>query len=264
MKKNRFSLPFNLLQFFALSWTIPAFYLVLTGPTAVSRGVGNFLYGMVALLIAVDIYRQRSKLTQFALRWRVSWLDILIFFGALGSAWITQPPWSVLEWLLRLGFCGIVLIRLTQLLARWLAPHHLLQVLCLSAVLLAIAGGGFYWLEPQVLTYADGLWLAFITGATVGYGDLVPSTPASRIFAIFIVLFGYAVFSVVTASISALFISEDEKHFEKELHADIGELRKEIASLREEMLQSRTVTAVDPELQGNPPVKKSRVKVEFS
>ena len=75
----------------------------------------------------------------------------------------------------------------------------------------------------------------FTTGATVGYGDLVPSTPASRIFAVFVVLLGYAVFSVVTASIVALFVGEDEKRFEKELHADIRSLRKEVAALRSEL-----------------------------
>jgi voltage-gated potassium channel len=119
-----------------------------------------------------------------------------------------------------------------------MAPRHLLQILGISTGLMAIARAGFYWLEPKVLTYADGLWLAFITGATVGYGDLVPSTPASRIFAVFIVLLGYAIFSVVTASIAALFVGEDEKRFEKELHADIRSLRGEIAALRQEMHDS--------------------------
>ena len=123
------------------------------------------------------------------------------------------------------------------MLARLVVPHHLFQVLAFAVLLLAVAGGGFYWLEPKVLTYADGLWLAFITGATVGYGDLVPSTPAARIFAVFIVLLGYALFSIVTASIAALFVSEDEKRFEKELHADIRSLRADIAALRSELHQ---------------------------
>jgi voltage-gated potassium channel len=63
----------------------------------------------------------------------------------------------------------------------------------------------------------------------------VPSTHASRIFAVFIVLLGYAIFSVITASIAALFVGEDEKHFQQELHADIRALRQEITSLRNEL-----------------------------
>ena len=161
--------------------------------------------------------------------------DLVILVGALASAWPSASPWGEPEWVLRLGLSGVVFIRLASMLARLVAPHHLFQVLAFAVVLLAIAGGGFYWLEPRVLTYGDGLWLAFITGATVGYGDLVPSTPAARIFAVFIVLLGYAVFSVVTASIAALFVSEDEKRFEKALHADIRSLREEIAALRSEL-----------------------------
>lgn len=233
MKKIRSSRPISFLQALALSLSIPAFYLVLTGPAGGYRIAGSVLYIAVAVMIAADIAMFRSRPRHVPPPWRASLIELIILAGALASAWVTQLPWSVTEWVLRLGFCAIVFAQLTQLVARWLAPHHLLQVLVLSSLLLALAGGGFYWLEPKVLSYADGLWLAFTTGATVGYGDLVPSTPASRIFAVFIVLFGYAVFSVVTASISALFVSEDEKGFEKELHADIVSLRKEIALLHQ-------------------------------
>ncbi len=239
MKKPNLSGPLRPVLFTALALSIPAFYLVLTGSTSTYRSIGNLLYGVTAILMAIDIGMQRRQPRHTLSLWNAPSLDIVIFWGALASAWPTDPPWPLIEWLLRLGFCVIVFIRLAKLLAKWVAPHHLFQVLGIAIVLLAIAGGGFYWLEPKVLTYADGLWLAFITGATVGYGDLVPSTPASRIFAIFIVLLGYAVFSVVTASIAALFVSEDEKRFEKELHADIRSLREEIAALRGELNRSQ-------------------------
>jgi len=94
-----------------------------------------------------------------------------------------------------------------------------------------IAGAGFYWLEPTVQSFADGLWLAFTTGATVGYGDLVPTTTPSRIFAVLITLLGLTFFSLVTASIAAFFIGEDEKLLRKELHEDIRHLRSEVAQL---------------------------------
>ena len=225
----------------ALMLSIPAFYLVLTGPTAMHRHVGSFLYGVTALLMAIDRRWQPRFGAQGAARQNASSLDLVILVGALASAWPSDPAWTMLEWVLRLGFSGVVFIRLSTILARLVAPHHLFQVLAIAVVLLAVAGGGFYWLEPRVLTYADGLWLAFITGATVGYGDLVPSVPASRIFAVFIVLLGYALFSVVTASIAALFVSEDEKRFEKELHDDIRSLRAEIVTLRTELHQRGAV-----------------------
>ncbi len=83
--------------------------------------------------------------------------------------------------------------------------------------------------------YADGVWLAFTTVATVGYGDIVPSTPASKIFAVFIVLLGYAMFSILTANIAALFVGEEEEVFERQLHEDIKALHQEVSALREEL-----------------------------
>jgi voltage-gated potassium channel len=69
----------------------------------------------------------------------------------------------------------------------------------------------------------------------VGYADVVPSTPASRIFAVFIVLLGYALLSLVTANIVALLVGEDERLLRHELHADMRLLRHEIALLRADL-----------------------------
>ena len=238
MTNSRRAGPPSLVLLIALALTIPAFYLALSGPALLERRIGSLLYGAAALLTGLDIALLQRKARPARGRWQDSAWDIALFCGALACAWPSEPPWSALEWLLRLGFCGVVFMRLSALLAKWVGPHHVLQILLIGVVVLALAGGGFYWLEPKVGSYADGLWLAFITGATVGYGDLVPSTHASRIFAVFIVLLGYAIFSVVTASIAALFVGEDEKRFAKELHADIRALRGEIATLRDELRRS--------------------------
>ncbi len=48
-------------------------------------------------------------------------------------------------------------------------------VLGLGLITWLLAGAGFWWLEPTIQSYWDGLWLAFTTGATVGYGDFVPT-----------------------------------------------------------------------------------------
>jgi voltage-gated potassium channel len=103
----------------------------------------------------------------------------------------------------------------------------------------AVAGAGFYLLEPTVGSYVDGLWLAFTTGATVGYGDFVPTTLASRLFAVIMVLLGFTVLSVGTAAIAALFVGQDEKQMEQELHRDIRELRREVQALHREIQANR-------------------------
>jgi len=99
-----------------------------------------------------------------------------------------------------------------------------------------LCGLGFWWLEPQAETLSDGLWLAFTTAATVGYGDIYPTTPASKIFAVFVVLLGYGVLSLVTASIAAVWVESEERRIEREilldLHGQLRVLRGEVSALR--------------------------------
>ena len=120
--------------------------------------------------------------------------------------------------------------------------------LMLAMAILVLGGVGFWWLDPKVLTLSDGLWLSFTTAATVGYGDLVPSTHASRGFAVVVVLRGLAVLSLATASLAAIFVERDvsgevadeEQHLEHELRLQMRqELRTELRTLHEEIAQLR-------------------------
>jgi voltage-gated potassium channel len=106
-------------------------------------------------------------------------------------------------------------------------------VLCLA--ILGLGGVGFWMLEPRATTLSDGLWLAFTTAATVGYGDIVPSTHASRIFAVIVVLLGLAVLSLVTASVAAMFVETEERQIERDLMHAISVLRDEINGMRQEI-----------------------------
>ena len=111
----------------------------------------------------------------------------------------------------------------------------LLYSLVLCFLILSLGGVGFWLLEPRAHTFSDGLWLAFTTAATVGYGDIVPSTHASRAFAVVVVLLGLAVLSLVTASVAAMFVETEERQIERDLMHEIGSLRAEVRSLRDEL-----------------------------
>lgn len=236
------AMPQRPLLLLALGLATPAFYLLLAGVEPHYRTLGSVLYAAMAVTLAIDMVLP-GRSDQARQRRPVAAIDWVLLGGALLSIWPGTTPWSVWEWVLRLGYSAVVFCRLTGLLVNWVERRRVLQLLAGAGALMTLAGAGFYWLEPNVHSYADGLWLAFITAATVGYGDLVPSTPASRIFAAFIVLLGYAVFSVATASIAALLVGEDEKRFERELHADIRHLRHEVAQLRDELRQNGSHSA---------------------
>lgn len=161
-----------------------------------------------------------------------NWLDLLIIVAAAASLAGWAGEWIPLARLLRVTMVLLFLVRILGSLRNLFSPTAMPYVLGLGMATIALAGAGFYWLEPTVETYGEGLWLAFVSGATVGYGDFVPTTPASRFFAALMVLVGYAILSMVTASIAAFFIGEDEKLLRREIHHDIKALREEVAQLR--------------------------------
>ncbi len=115
----------------------------------------------------------------------------------------------------------------------------LLYSLLLAVAILGLGGVGFWIIDPQIHTLSDGLWLAFTTAATVGFGDVVPSTHASRAFSVVVVLLGLAVLSLVTASLSAVLVEKEveaeERQIEKDLMHEIRQLRREVADLRQDI-----------------------------
>lgn len=118
-----------------------------------------------------------------------------------------------------------------------LIRRGLLYSLGLCLVILLLGGLGFWWLEPGIHTFQNGLWLAFTTAATVGYGDLVPQTHVGRAFSVLVVLLGLAVLSLVTASLAALFVEQEveqeDRQIERDLMREIHALRRQVDALHD-------------------------------
>jgi voltage-gated potassium channel len=123
--------------------------------------------------------------------------------------------------------------------ANWAILKNLGWQLIAAGALLFGCGFVYWWIEPHAATLADGLWLAFVTASTVGFGDVVPSTPASRLFSVVVVLLGFAVLSLVTAAIAAALVGTQERRIEREIlrdmHQQLRRVHEELASLRQEL-----------------------------
>lgn len=141
-----------------------------------------------------------------------------------------------------------------------IARRGVIYSLVLCGLILGLGGIGFWMLDPRVDTFTDGLWLAFTTAATVGYGDLVPSTHASRAFSVVVVLLGLAVLSLATASLAAIFVEKDVEAEESQIEADLMKelslLRREVRELRAEVRALRHVEV--PTLATHPSAEEKR------
>ncbi|HET8871111.1 MAG TPA: potassium channel family protein [Aquabacterium sp.] len=225
----------------ALVVSIPAFYDSLM-PVPSAWIVS--LYGLSGVLILGSTLGRAPVSTSSRPFWtHPQHADRVLGAAMLISAVIPHSNNSVgaLSW--RLSVELATLIRLLALSQPFWAGTGLLRLVAMSAGLLGLCGVGFYWIDPQITTVEDGMWLAFTTAATVGFGDVVPNTTASRIFSVFVVLLGYGVLSLVTASIAAMFVGNQERKVEQEIlrdmHTQLRAVRREIADLRAQLDEHR-------------------------
>ena len=225
----------------ALACTIPAFYLEMLH--AQRSPLADAAYLAAALVVGVALLHTGWRSRRLAQHVRANPLDLLLVAGLLFAAALPPSTTSAAVLALRLGVSFISLMRMIWALQHLLTRGGLAYMLMAAAVVLVMCGAGYWWLEPTTPTLGEGMWLAFVTAATVGYGDYVPTTPASRIFSVFVVMLGFGVLSLVTAAIATRWIETEERIIEREIlrdvHQQMNALRQEIVALRTELLLVR-------------------------
>ena len=98
-----------------------------------------------------------------------------------------------------------------RILAYKTRHSQLIKVLVAIFFVAILAAIGVTLLESQsnaqFKNLSNGLWWAVVTMATVGYGDIVPITPAGRLVAGIVIMSGVTLFSVFTAAVSSRVIT---------------------------------------------------------
>ncbi len=226
----------------ALLATIPAFYAELL-PAAQRVGWDTLAYLIASLVVLSGRLHVALATGHPRPHLLANGLDLLLAAGLLAAALEPASSASAPALALRGFVAALTLLRLVWSIRPWITRGGLLYLMLVACAVLLMCGVGFWWLEPNAVTLEDGLWLAFTTAATVGYGDIVPSTPASRIFSVFVVLLGYGVLTLATAALATSWIETEERRVERailqDLHRQIGVLRSEIDALRTEQRAGR-------------------------
>lgn len=155
-----------------------------------------------------------------AMRWHyassaLGLLDLLAWAGTplallLGAeeSWLRAIQ---LVWLLKLGRYTTALGLVVAVLVAERRP--LLGALSVMVVVMALAAGAIHALErtaqPNVFgSIPQSMWWSVVTMATVGYGDIVPVTPAGKAFASIMLVIGIAMFAVPAGIMASGFAAE--------------------------------------------------------
>jgi voltage-gated potassium channel len=110
-------------------------------------------------------------------------------------------------------------------------------ILMAATVVLAAEQGK----NPEIDSFSDALWWAFVTISTVGYGDMVPTTVTGRIVAIVVMMGGIAFFGAIAGNLASALTRDDQQketvgeqrqeQMLEELMQEVRELRGEVARL---------------------------------
>jgi len=210
---------------------VPAYLLDSAQQSDLSHRIAGVLDVFILIAFAAEMIWM-LRISSFPLRYLLeNWLNVVIVAGAAAAVLGSDTGWIAIVRGMRIAIAVLVVVRTAAefhiLFTRKGAP----LLVGVGVITLLLAGAVLYWLDPKITTYGDGLWLAFVTATTVGYGDVVPTTGASRMVAALVVMAGFVLVALFTANIVAFFIGRDETRLREDLHHDIIELRKENARL---------------------------------
>ena len=91
----------------------------------------------------------------------------------------------------------------------------------------------------EITSFGDAIWWSFETITTVGYGDFVPVTWTGRFFAVFIMFVGVAVVSVISASLAATLVKQNQPapppppaNLHDEIMKELADLKSMVTTLQ--------------------------------
>ena len=144
-----------------------------------------------------------------------NWMNLVIITGGMPFFWQFAPLIGLLR-SFRLLLVIVLLARLSKTVRKLLSRHQLGATLAVAFVTMVLSGVIISRIDPSIGTVWDGMWWAWVTMATVGYGDVVPHNAAGRLFGSLLILFGVVLISLLTANMAAFFIGGDVEKMEKE------------------------------------------------
>ena len=102
---------------------------------------------------------------------------------------------------------------------RYMIRNSFFQVGAGLLIVMVLGGLIVMYLETGPITEKETpFWWAIVTMTTVGYGDFYPATPEGRFFAVIIMFAGISLVSLLTATISSIYVAKrirEDKGLEK-------------------------------------------------
>ncbi|MCP4475778.1 MAG: two pore domain potassium channel family protein [Gammaproteobacteria bacterium] len=140
---------------------------------------------------------------------RTNWLNLVIIGLACPSLYVHFHNLGMLR-VIRLLILLRVIVPWIRSARDVLTLNRIGMSLMIFFIVTSLSGVIVSTFDSGIADPLTGIWWAWETVTTVGYGDVVPVSPEGRVIAVLVMLLGIILFSIVTASISAYFVGKDK------------------------------------------------------
>lgn len=163
-----------------------------------------------------------------------NWLNFAIIILAFPLIWNHGTEFGILR-IIRIIAILYLILPLRGGRSLNLSPRKL-GVILLTFVLLTLLSGLFIaYIDNHITNPWQGIWWAFQTITTVGYGDVLPHSVGGRIFAMLFMLLGVGLMATLSASFAYFLLRRkmQDNNSQKldQLGDQIEKLNKKISSL---------------------------------
>jgi voltage-gated potassium channel len=128
-----------------------------------------------------------------------NWLNLFIIIIAFPILWEHGTAVSILR-IARVIIILYLLLPLGRRSDKALSATRFGVILILFVIITLMAGLFIAYIDPDIDGPWNGIWWAFQTVTTVGYGDILPQTLGGRIFSILFMLVGVGLLATLSAS----------------------------------------------------------------
>lgn len=168
-------------------------------------------------------------------RWRYigsNWLNFLNIwiaypvFWLLGNNYTSSYVWAMIVIVIMLAPWLVMVMRMLSAQRVW--------GIALAFLIYSIQGGFILaFIDQAIGNPWNGIWWAFQTITTVGYGDVIPQTYLGQVYGIIFMLGGLALFALTSATITYIFLQKHHAAERKRANKILNEFKKVADELHE-------------------------------
>ncbi|MBR1863306.1 MAG: potassium channel family protein [Ruminococcus sp.] len=200
-----------------------------------AKGLGpheRIVYLICYAVFAADLCIRAGRAEDLKKFFRRNYWDLIAVLPIHGIMPGFSPRTELVLRMLNLVRIAALLARPLRKARRFYNTNGFKYVVMASVTTIVTGGVLIHYAEGMELD--DGIWWAFVTATTVGYGDISPGTVYGRLIAMFLMLVGIGLIGSLTSTLTSFFLHRGTKSARGSMLETVKEKLEDFDSLSEE------------------------------